>query len=136
MTATDQLTNKMLEIINQLQQGVISHAHDALNLMLSVTRINGIESIAIGIITLMLNIIIIKFMLNTYKKVKEYNNSITNPSEKKDHDDYIPLYAGCALILFFSIPACVCLLLDIWNYIAIFEPKLYLAHQIIEKVIQ
>ena len=43
MTDTTLLTNKLLEVINQVQAQIVTHATEALNLLLTTTRVDGIS---------------------------------------------------------------------------------------------
>lgn len=136
MTAADQLTGKLLDIINQVQSGIVAHAPDAVNLVLASTQIDCLQSIILSFIGVIVSIICGFIIFKIQKKID---------ADKKDNKPYherltwiepeavLPaLFAGLSgsIILVIS----VITLLDIWNWVGLFNPKLYLAHQIIAKV--
>lgn len=137
MTATDQLTGKLLEIINQVQASVIAHAPDAINLILAAVQQDGISNILPGIIALVLLMICVYTGIKFYKKWDKANE-LDKQKHRYDREDNFPL-------LIPMVPACligfICFLFmfpsifSYWNYVEIFNPKVYLAHEIIQKVV-
>jgi hypothetical protein len=134
MTTTDQLTNKLLEIITQIQQGVVAHGADAVNLTLQAVSYDGICKLLLCVpllIVIILSILAFKKISKEIKKIKD------NSKHMYDDTD------GCEMLRFFAAAVAVfgtALLLvmtfNFWNYVQIFNPKLYLAHEIIEKVMK
>lgn len=111
MTNTDALTGKLLEVINQVQGGVSAHSAEAASLVMTSTRIDGI---------CWLVAIFIAFVLSSYLTYYFIKS--------KDEDGTV--YGGVLLSL------CFLFLIYPWNWIQVFDPKLYLAHEIIGKVLQ
>lgn len=141
MTAnTDLITNKALEIITQLQNGVMAHGGDAFNLALGVTQMNGIAELIMGIKELALAslgffaiyLIVTKYWEPAVKK------AIKEETYRTDYTDYPDYMSVCLLIGFFSSVMTLAGFFDltsVWNWIATFNPKLYLAHEIMQKVL-
>ena len=61
MTNTDALTGKLLDIINQVQNAVTAHSSDAINLMLTSVRVDGICWLLLSFINLVISSVIFRF---------------------------------------------------------------------------
>lgn len=120
-TTTELLSGKLLEVINQIQLQVIAKAPAALDMALSVTRINCIINIGYFITYLLLTIISITISYKCYKNFEINKKEIQIPVAL-----FSIMFAGL-----FSIG--VCGYFNLWNILGIFEPKLYLAHLVMAK---
>lgn len=78
MTATDQLAGKLLDIINQIQTGIVAHGADAMNLALAAVQLDGWSSLMYGLALFI--IFIINFVI-VYGCIKKY------PKYYKDYED-------------------------------------------------
>lgn len=129
MTNTDALTGKLLDVISQVQGAVSAHSAEAVNLVLTSTRIDGIHwlvSVLVGFVIAS----IIACVCAIYVAENEKN--------KKKDDDALMLGAAVGLCVGMLLIAVVSFigLIDPWNWIQVFDPKLYLAHEIMGKVLQ
>jgi phosphotransferase system glucose/maltose/N-acetylglucosamine-specific IIC component len=114
MSDTEALTGKLLDIINQVQGAVSTHSGEAVNLVLTSTRIDGISWLLGSFIFLCLSVLI-GYSIIKYDKDNEL----------------IPIALGCLVLFLFTFAN----LVYPWNWIQVFNPKLYLAHEIIGKVL-
>jgi riboflavin transporter FmnP len=123
MTNTDALTGKLLQVINQVQAGIISKTPEAVTLVLQQTQVNAIGNI----LSCIAGIILIYIFWKVYLKIKGI---------KDEYDDInigVTIYiAATGVLSTIFIIGIFSTLFDIWTYI---NPKLYLAHQIIGKVL-
>lgn len=131
--------DKTLEIANQLAHTLFSNVSHlanqygpkAVDLVLWTVRLDGINAIFTGIICLVIVVGSIKLLPYCYKKFREFERS-------KEEGPCIFFGAG----IFASIVACAIsaiisfiLLLNVWNYVAIVTPEVYLAKKTIDKVL-
>lgn len=114
MTNTDALTGKLLEIINQVQDTVSSHSDQAINLVLTSTQIDGICWLLCCFFVTIIGILLV------YLDIKYFS--------EHDHTDFTLLLLLIPFVAFL-------LFIYPWNWIQVFNPKLYLAHEIIGKVL-
>lgn len=111
MTDTSALTGKLVDIINQTQSVVSSHAAEATGLALKATSVDGV----IWLLFLFAWFSISVFLCYIFGK----------DTEKSVDADTISAICGISAFLSFIF------LVYPWNWIQVFDPKLYLAHQII-----
>jgi hypothetical protein len=133
MTNTDKVTNKVLEIIDQLQgvagdaaHQAVNHLPDAVNLGLATIRVDGVSDFIYGLVAATIFYISYRFAKWGFIKSRE--------------TDFEDGCAGLAMIFgfifaFFAGVLTASLLFDVWTYTKIFEPKIYLAHKVVEKVL-
>jgi deferrochelatase/peroxidase EfeB len=132
MQVTDQLASKLLDIINQVQAGIVAHAPDAMQLVLASIQQDGIANLFPGFLCLLGFMGCLILLLFLYKRWKTFQ--ATYPS--RDSSNYLfgalpPVALGLFLLM-----GIFCTLGNYWNYVQIFNPKIYLAHEIIQKVMQ
>jgi hypothetical protein len=124
MTSTDQLAGKLLDIINQVQSTVTNHAADAVNLVLLSTQIDGLTWLMFSILPFCASLIFTYFL-------------VTNPKCKANRkNDEFGVDGFFVLLTILLGIFMLCNIFYIWNWIQVFSPKLYLAHEIIQKVMQ
>lgn len=143
---SDQITNKIVSMLDQIQAGVTNVAPQAIDLMLKVVSVKGIIHIATGIfflcIAIFCAVIVYKIILG-YKEYEKQRKEIENKIQlgllsyedrkfEQDISHSMAIFGICGVVSFFISAV---FLLNLWNYIAIFNPKLYLANEVIEKVI-
>ena len=127
MESTNQLTNKLLEIINQVQNQVSAHAGDAINILLLNTQIDAINNLVIGFLSLGIACITFFFLKKFWIGFQKESSNYTG-----DEFPYIMGMFLCGLLFLISLLLSINYLLDIWNWMALFNPKLALAHSIIQ----
>ncbi len=120
------ISAKIVELITQLQGVVKDNAADAVNLGLSSIRIDSIRAIVLGIFFLIL------FIIGIYITKKVYNIKEIQESYTKKENWGSAFILSCFLTAIALILSIITLL-NIWCYVAIFNPKLYLAHEIMNK---
>ncbi len=112
MNNTDALTVKLLELINQVQNAVSFNGTESINLILTSIRINGICSLLCWFsILLLITIWLITNIRSDIPDTRGYKTII---------------FISFVIFLFLVYP---------WNWIKIVNPKLYLAHEIINNVL-
>lgn len=122
---TDLITDKALEIVNTLQNTLMTHGGEAVQLGLATVRITCISYLMSSFIAMIGGVLLFVASGNFYKKYKK----------DKFDDTNITLSIICFLIgCLFILPA-IGGFGYIWNWVGIFDPKLYLAHQVIGKVV-
>lgn len=128
------LEEKLVDILTQIETVSKTMAPEALNAAIEVTRMNGIIDIVTGIICFVISILtafaIVKYYKFCVRKKKEYH-AAGNYTIDWDFATNLP----CAIIIpitFILLIGSIAQLVDGWNYVAIFEPKLALARSIME----
>lgn len=138
-TSTELLTNKFLEIINQLQTTVSAHGQEAINLALSSIQVDALGYILQTIVCFIYAFVIYKIGRFIFrkkdvidKKDEDYIYSEEAEWQEGGKIAYAVIFGGSALVALLNGFINLC---DIWNYFALVNPKLYLAHVIVVKVL-
>lgn len=123
-----ELQNKLVEIITQLQSIVKDNAADAVNLGLSAIKVEGFSYILLGALCLLGSLILLSI---SYKIWKKWDAEGVTWTQGENYSTYfiIAFVPACALFIFGTL-----IITYVWNWVAIFEPKLWLAHQVIAKL--
>jgi hypothetical protein len=119
MSNIDLVTNKLLEIINQIQSQIVNHSPDAINLILLNVKMEGITHLCVGVIYLLACVCLYPFLPNNAKSIKDEDINIGN--------------AIGVTVFYICFGFSLYYFLNIWNYVAIFNPKLYLVNQLMNK---
>jgi hypothetical protein len=127
MTNTDALTGKLLQVINQVQDTVSAHSGEAVNLVLQQVKINAIGDFIICFAA----ILVLYILWKVYSKVKD----IKEENRRDMHGGVMIYICMAGLLSIFLLVLIFITLFNIWEYVAIINPKLYLAHEIIGKVL-
>lgn len=126
----DAIETKVVSMLDALQNGAVEvagqavkYAPDVTNAMLDVIRIDNLQSLIWGTVFLLLFILSTIFMYITTKKCLSGSD-----------------WSGWYVLIFPTfIGSCTGLsttLLYIWTWVGIFQPKLYIAHLLVEKVMK
>lgn len=98
--------------------------------VIEVARYTALQHLVSSLILTILSVSLTYKFRNIFKLIHEWS------VEELDGASYIfiiPIYTGLfGLFLHFGLFA----LCNVWNWIGIFQPKLYLAHEIIERVLK
>lgn len=135
-----EITNKIIDLLNNIQNGVniaskgaVVAGKEAVTLALQATSLDAFQNIVfgvIGIFILIIPTICLKHLICQYKnyKPKGYTDGffMDNPWALL----YAALIVIIALIGFFTV---LCNLFDVYNWVGIFNPKIYLAHEIMQR---
>lgn len=121
----NELSNKLVEILNQLQ----SSAPKATQLAIQVIWYDCVGNIIIGIICILPAILCAIYFIKLLKLFTDKNNYYTT-------DKYSFGMIGCGAA-FTILSVCILInFLDIWNWVGIFHPDLTLAHNLLGKINQ
>jgi hypothetical protein len=137
MTATDQLTQKLLDIINQLQAATMAHASDAMNIALASIQVDCAKNFLISLVSGLFLIIMLKIFFKIKARIDSDEES-EKPSYECltwDSEEVISSLVVIGILSFIAIIFFIATIIDIWSWVGLFNPKLYLAHEIIQKVI-
>lgn len=127
---SDAIETKILSMLDALQNGVITvagqtikYAPDVMQAALSVTVINGVQDLMFSIIFLLALIIFVFILIFGIKQVKlnQFNDGWQAFG-----------VVGC----FFSSVCFLISICNVWMWVEIFNPKLYIAHQIVQQVLK
>jgi hypothetical protein len=116
----NELTTKLAEVVTQLQSGIAAHGGDAIDAGLTAIRVSGGGFLLLGF---MFSIFGCLLLLLAYKM---------RNIDSKD-TEFGP---SCGLVLC-SLPIflmSLLMLFYVWNWVAVFAPKVWLANHIIESV--
>jgi hypothetical protein len=143
LEAAPGVEGKLVEMLDALQNGVVTvgeqvvkYGPDVADAALWVVRVDGIQSIVSGFVALLILTASVYAFLRTLRWVR---------SDEFDNDEFtgIPFFIGSIVIGIGSIVIgivssmiAIDKLLNVWNWIAIFEPKLWLAKQIMASVLK
>lgn len=120
--------DKLVSMLDALQQGavkvgetVVQYSPDVANAALWVVRIDGIQCIVTGAFYATIGALGVKYTIKAWRWAT------------KDASDQpvflVPLVLG--VVTGIAVVAASNIVLNVWNWIAVFEPKLWLAKQII-----
>lgn len=132
------LQTKLVEVITQLQSIVKDNAADAVNFGLGAIRIDAIGNIVIGLVCVVSSIIgaiVIKKLIARVHKMMEGKSKHSFGGEFSDYPEYVISIIIISVILAIASICAICAVLGTWNWVAIFQPKLWLAHQILAKAV-
>lgn len=134
MENTDKVQDKVVSMLDALQHGVttvgnsvVKYTPDVVDAGLWVVRIDGIQTLTFSILGL-LAAFILGHASYKFWKYLEKECELDGPVI------VFPLFGGIITII--MIIGNTITLLNVWNWVAIFEPKLYLAKQIIDSVVK
>lgn len=133
---SDAIQNKVVSMLDALQNGavevgtqVVKYTPDVIDAGLWVIRIEGIQALVFS-----LSFLLPLWLLHPFAK---RSLAWAQAATKEDDDNFpsflLPIILYGIVILFAA--QAFYILTNIWSWVAVFEPKLYLAKQIIASVI-
>lgn len=134
VTTSDAVQAKVINMLDALQTGavhigeqVVKYSPDVADAVLWVIRIDGLQTILSGLVMLILSF----FCIGWAKKLITWAHKY---SEESSGVSYTGAILGCGILI---IPVFIAYdaLTNIWNYVSVFEPKLYLAKRIVSAAI-
>jgi hypothetical protein len=125
----DEVSQYIIDLLSRVEAGLIGVAPEALEIVLGVTRLDGLFSVLLGFALLGLAVLASKSSQILFKKSGEVNDSETASAFM-----FGSIFAGIGALC--SGAVALLNLLDFWNWFAIFAPELALAKQMIGVVLQ
>lgn len=129
---TSSVETKIVSMLDALQHGIVTvgekavkYSPDIADAALSVTQITGAAELLYGIGQGIALFLCVKFCLFFYKTAVEDDSFGAGLA--------VAGFASASVGLAISV---IYAFFNVWNYVAIFNPKIYIAHQIIEKVMK
>lgn len=107
------LEAKAVELLDKLEKITVTLAPQALDVAEGCMRVAGLRNVITGLI-----ILATTFLISYKTSKKGYD---------KDHPAPAFIYIGC---IFLAVAGSICVF-DIWNWIAIFNPKLAIANKLL-----
>lgn len=117
----DKLQDKALQYLSAFEELAKQYTPDVLDMALKVVQINGLQTLIIYFTWFIVGVSLILYIL------------INGWSLRRETDYFtvvMPGIVGTGCLIVSSVG-----ILNLWNWIAIFEPKLYIAYKIFEKVL-
>lgn len=127
---SDALQSKLIGMLDSIKNGevvigqeTVKYAPDVVNAALNVVRIGAVQQLVYGVIGLVVAVVFFK---------KAHGN-ITKSLEDGRFELFLVGVVQGAAVVVGVVDAYF--LVDVWNYVGIFQPKLYIAHKIVEKML-
>ena len=134
------VTEKVVELSTKLSEVVSEAAPEVWGMVLNVIRVDGGQSLVIGLFFMAIAIIGICVGLKFFKAAQvardEYNKNLSSNCYKHsvgDHAEIAGTIIG-AIVASMSTIISSALLLQIWNWVAVFAPELVLAKRLLDKL--
>jgi len=129
---SDKVETKLVSMLDALQNGVaevggkiVKYTPDVVNAAEWVVRIDGVQSIVFSVSGMIV-------MGYASVKIWKFARKIR---EEDRYSGWADFNNALAVILGIVAALQIRIILDVWNWVRIFEPKLYIAKQIIESVV-
>lgn len=119
MVGAERLTEKLAELAAQ-------YGPDVVNAAIEVARITALRPIIGGAVCAVVSYVLLRFSIKAFQTAK---------ADDWDNPVYI---VGCGFSGIISSgfgTAAAIYLFDVWNWVGVFEPKLWIAHRILEKAL-
>lgn len=121
-------TNVTADLATRLAEQLTAVAPEVLEITLAVIRWTGASHLIGGVVALVISYVLIRLAVPLYRK----SVGTKDPWEATDQEvGAVFLGLGGAL----SGVGAMVLLLNVWNWVAVFSPQLALARQVITKVL-
>lgn len=156
---SDAIQNKVVGMLDALQNGavelgsqVVKYTPEVVDAGLWVVRIDGLNSLFWSLICfLFCSVVLYKIIpkaikhhndycsyrnANSYGRTPEEKDEWTRVKSYKDSYDKSVLCWGIVTVATMAIVPAILTLTKVWQWVAVFEPKLYLAKQIIASVVK
>ena len=124
-----ELTEYVVELFSKIEAGVIDVAPAALDMVLAVVRVDAISALIGGLVAMVVGIVVGLFGRKLLRE--SYNAPYRGSEDWKE-----PVGMICSLIPIATTIGFLATWFNIWNWIAVFQPELALAKQIIEMVVK
>lgn len=119
------LDGKLVEIIDKIQQGVVSHAPQAMELALNVVRVNAVSELLSALLVAVVAGCGVRSLWRIAVKMKGEND-----------DGPWPLMYLASIIPLIALVQAAFTLLGAWNWVGVFYPELRLAKDVFDSVMR
>lgn len=140
--ATKPLQDKLIEVIDQIQASIIKVAPDALNITLEVTRMNCLVHILEYIMVCIVfgipgSICLLKLIthIKGYINWRTFEGDKAEPFRKYKNSDDTAFFLVFPALFCSIVIASNLYYINFWYFIGVLEPKLYLAKELVNKVL-
>lgn len=122
------IENKAIELMDKLENLATSYAPDVIDSAMSAVKVSAIQELIWGVVFIFLSVAVsiaaYKIFFHCEKKKKE------RPYSEWDVGLVLAPVLGSCVVIPFALYAVNCFL-DIWNWVALVNPKLALAHKVL-----
>jgi len=135
-TVADKFGTKALEYLEAFEKLAVQHTPDVVETGLRVVQINAIQSLIMPAAFFVAGSFVCyqgRRLWNIGKEIHQHDRD--NVRDPRDRDNFYLPGACLGVIGGFIILFAATELFNIWKWIALFEPKLYLAYRIFEKLL-
>ena len=124
-----ELESKAVEILDKLDNVISGYAPEVYESAIQAVRITAIGEFLSSIVMIIVAFFVIRYGI---KLAQFAGNRVKNNDNKWEDGEIerIGITAICCLVSLIMLFACVCTLVNVWNYVAIFNPELALVHKI------
>lgn len=123
------LENKAADILDKLEKLTEAYAPEVVEKALQAVTVSGVSSVIYAVAGIILSILFYKIMIISVKFF-ERRGKEDGPYNDWDVGMYLSYVAGTTII-FVTLLENILTLINLWVWIAIFNPELALAHQIL-----
>lgn len=149
MSKTDEVQQKVVEWMDSIEEGVKEYSPEVVDAGLTVVQLIGLQELVLATIGLLIVAAIILSGYKTYVSYHEYSKEDSPgnhgtlfkmwglrvfDSDGDPQAGSVAIIIAVFTIIGISIPSLVSLL-NIWNWVAVFYPKLWIAHKAVEGVL-
>lgn len=125
-TVADKLGDKALQYLQSFEDLAKQYSPDVVDAGLNIVRVYGAQELILGILCIAL-------LLYIFFKAKAAVIKDLNKGGYSSGGNVLPIIIGASLLGIFPVAQATAVF-SIWNWVAVFEPKLYLAYKIFGKL--
>lgn len=122
----NELESKILELVNVAEKLV----DPSIDIIITATRVDGLASVFSGVTWLVLMLVLVKLARSSWVKCVESKDTLSNVTDLWGFVAFLSCFGALMSLVFV-----MGYLLDLWTWVAIFYPELYIAHTLIGKVL-
>jgi hypothetical protein len=128
-----QTTQTVQAVVEKLATMLSPAAHQGWEVAVKVYQINAINNMVVGVLSLIITLAIgyspFWWIKRRNKAIKEEKRNIFNP---RDESILIPLCLFWVFAFMFSLVPTVTEMLNVWNWVGLWDPQLYAAHEVLQ----
>jgi hypothetical protein len=127
------LEEKTVDLLDKLELLVTNYSPEVFDTAVAIVKIDAISALSVSTIILIICILAVKgiIVLRVFcdKKYKEADSAMSDWDLVRDISTLV-----LAFIVLLTVISCLSSILHVWNWIALFNPELALAHNLFEKI--